>query len=187
MKNGLSAAACLTGGEPGPKDRTGCRARVSLRVSCCRVLGTATAGKYAVWPEANAGKIHVGKTAFACPNRFARFARSLQSASREPCRMLRRPVSVVGAERPSRLCVLINPILPRAIHRDQAGEILENLALAARNNRELYPGRTPLNLSARLRAEWDRDALVNEPAHADIHCHAQRQERKQHRRPTVTH
>lgn len=87
------------------------------------------AGKYSIWPEANAGKTHVGRTAFAFFDRFARFARSLQSASREPCRMFRRPVSVVGAERPSRLCVLINPILPRAIHRDQAGENLEILLL----------------------------------------------------------
>jgi hypothetical protein len=52
-------------------------------------------------------------------------------------------------ERPFRLCVLINPILPGAIHRDHAGENLENLALAARNNAKLFPGRTPLNLSSR--------------------------------------
>jgi hypothetical protein len=125
LKSGLCAAACLTGGEPGQKDRTGC----CLRVSCCRVLRAAMAGKCAVWPEADAGKTPVGRTAFAFFDRFARFARSLQSASREPCRMFRRPVSVVGAERPSRLCVLINPILPRAIHRDQAGENLEILLL----------------------------------------------------------
>jgi hypothetical protein len=30
-------------------------------------------------------------------------------------------------------------------------------------------------------------ASVNEPAHADVHCHTQRQEREQHRRSTVTH
>jgi hypothetical protein len=34
----------------------------------------------------------------------------------------------------SRLCVLINPILPCAIHRDHAGEMPENTSLAARNN-----------------------------------------------------
>jgi hypothetical protein len=63
--------------------------------------------------------------------------------------MPRRPASVVGAERPSRLCVLIIPILPGAIHRDQAGEILYNLALAARNNAKLFRGRTLRKLSSR--------------------------------------
>src|SRR5580692_10048119 len=104
LKRGLCAAACLTGGEPGQKHRTDCW----LRISCCRVLGVASTGKYVVWPEADAVKTQVRRTAFTCPNRIARFARSLPCASREPCRVLWRPVSVVGAERPSRLCVLIN-------------------------------------------------------------------------------
>src|SRR5208283_2589622 len=110
------------GGEPGQKDRTGCW----LRISCCRVLRAAMAGKYAVWPEADAGKTHAGGTALACLDRSLR---SSPKATREPWRLLLRPVSVVGAERPSRLCVLINPILPGAIHRDQAGEILKKILL----------------------------------------------------------
>jgi hypothetical protein len=32
-----------------------------------------------------------------------------------------------GHLRPSRLCVLMNPILPGAIHQDLAGEILKQL------------------------------------------------------------
>jgi hypothetical protein len=79
------------------------------------------------------------------------------------------------------------PILPRAIHQDQAGEILENLAPAARNNVKSLPGRAPQIHSRDSEPNGSEDALVHEPAHADIHCHAQRQERKQHRRPTVTH
>jgi hypothetical protein len=38
------------------------------------------------------------------------------------------------------------PILPGAIHRDQAGLILQNLAFAARNNPKLFPSRTLRNL-----------------------------------------
>ena len=79
---------------------------------------------------------------------------------------------------------------PNPAARDPSGpsrRILENLALAARNNPKLFPGRTLLNLSSRLPSEWDRDASVHEPAHPDIHCHTERQERKQHRRSTVTH
>ena len=38
------------------------------------------------------------------------------------------------------------PILPDAIHRDQAGVILQNLAFAARNNPKLFPSRTLRNL-----------------------------------------
>jgi hypothetical protein len=169
------------GGEPGHKNRTGCWLWVSLRVSCRRVLEAAMAN---VGPEAFAGMFHVGGTAFAI---FARFARSLPGASREPCRRLRRPVSVVGAERPSRLCVLIIPILPGAIHRDHAGEILQNLALTAGSYPKLPSTAHHSIFSLRLSAELDRDASVHEPAHADIHCNAQRQERKQHRRSTVTH
>jgi hypothetical protein len=55
--------------------------------------------------------------------RFGAPSRSLQLASR----------------RFSRLCVLINPVLPEAIHRDHAGEMLENPTLVARNNLEIAP------------------------------------------------
>jgi len=69
--------------------------------------------------------------------------------------MLQRPVSVVEAERPSRLCVLIIPILPGAIHRDHAGEILTDLALTAESNPELRPTAHHLIFSLRLSAELD--------------------------------
>jgi hypothetical protein len=39
-------------------------------------------------------------------------------------------MSVAVEFRLSRLCVLMNPILPGAIHPDLAGEMLENTALA---------------------------------------------------------
>ncbi len=41
----------------------------------------------------------------------------------------RRSLQLATRERSSRLCVLINPILPGAIHRDHAGEILEKSLL----------------------------------------------------------
>ena len=44
-----------------------------------------------------------------------------------------RQVKVAGEFRLSRLCVLMNPILPGAIHPDLAGEMPENNALAAQD------------------------------------------------------
>jgi len=79
------------------------------------------------------------------------------------------------------------PILPGAILRDHAGEILENRTLAALQRPQivLWPRKRP-NL-VRTSSKNSGETSVDEPAHADIHCHAQRQERKQHRRSTVAH
>jgi hypothetical protein len=53
-----------------------------------------------------------------------------------------RKFSVAGVGRFSRLCVLMNPILPGAIHPDLAGEILENASLAARTVPRRHKRRT---------------------------------------------
>jgi hypothetical protein len=42
----------------------------------------------------------------------------------------------------SRLCVLMNPILPGAIHPDLAGDILENTSLVARTVPRQHKRRT---------------------------------------------
>jgi hypothetical protein len=63
-------------------------------------------------------------------------ARSLEGANCEPGCDTPRPNPVAGVARSSRLCVLINPILPGAVHRDLAGESLELSFLAARTNPE---------------------------------------------------
>ena len=87
-----------------------------------------------------------------------------------------RLVQLVRRQRFSRLCVLMNPNpAGHAVHRDLAGEMLEN-----RNScgPDCSGGTQEVNLRVRS---------VDEPAHADIHRRAQRQERKQHRRSAVTH
>jgi hypothetical protein len=88
-----------------------------------------------------------------------------------------RPVQLVRCQRLSRLCVLMNPCpAGRAIHSDLAGKkSSKNPALV---DRTLSGGTQEVKLQIRS---------VDEPAHADIHHHAQRQERKQHRRSAVTH
>jgi len=102
--------------------------------------------------------------------------RLVQLVRRQRYRGPRRQVSVAGVERFSRLCVLMNPNpAGRAVHQDLAGEMLEN-----RNScgPDFSGGTQEVNLRVRS---------VDEPAHADIHRRAQRQERKQHRRSAVTH
>ena len=74
-------------------------------------------------------------------------ARSLQGAGHEPIRRLWRPVAVAGAERLSRLSVLINSILPGAIHRDLSGEMFQNLSLAAGCDAKPLPGRVQQSLA----------------------------------------
>ena len=173
MKGGLCAAARLTGGEPRHKNRT-C---FWLRRSCRRVFRAVMA----VRSETNAGKLQRASAG------SDRFARSLQCASREPYRRLRRPVAVVGAERPSRLCVLINSILPGAFPRDQAGEILEKSCFCSPQRSRTVPGPHKQPNPFADGVSTLVDASVHEAAHTDVHCHAQRQERKQHRRSAITH
>jgi hypothetical protein len=126
----------------------------------------------AVRPAANAKLPRAGKQRNLSPELAAR---SMQCASRKWS---------------SRLCVLINPILPCAFHWDHAGEMLETTSLAARNNLQRTSGSSISGLTKSQTfgtTPQSNDASVNEPSHADIHRHAQRQERKQHRRSTVTH
>jgi len=78
------------------------------------------------------------------------------------------------------------PILPGAIHRDHAGEMFEFHSCRPRRSPDRFQAAQEPNLLLHL-AQTDRDASVHEPAHADIHRYAQRQERKQHRGSTVTH
>jgi len=80
----------------------------------------------------------------------------------------------VRRERLSRLCVLMNPNLPGAIHQDLAGYIIDLATLAGRT----VPGDARAKPAFRRSILPDRNALVDEPAHADIHCHTQRQERE---------
>jgi hypothetical protein len=85
-------------------------------------------------------------------------------------------VQLVRRQRFSRLCVLMNPYpAGRAVHPDLAGEIPEKMFSCGPE----YSGGTQ-EVKLQIRS-------VDEPAHADIHRHAQRQERKQHRRSAVTH
>ena len=67
-----------------------------------------------------------------------------------------------------------------------AGEILE-FSLAAGTDPWPFPASARAKPFGRSSDRIDRKASIDEPAHADIHRHAQRQEREQHRRPTVTH
>ena len=121
------------------------------------------------------------------------FRRPSPRKSREPRRVTMRQIVVARWVRASRLCVLIGPILPGAIPWDPAGEILQipNSCGAERIGSALFATRAQscLGQNPDLRASVRRDmsSSINEPAHADVHCHTQRQEREQHRRSTVTH
>ncbi len=46
----------------------------------------------------------------------------------------------------SRLCVLINPILPSAIHRDHAGEMLENTSCGLKQSLDRFSAYQESNL-----------------------------------------
>ena len=97
----------------------------------------------------------------------------------------------------SRLCVLMNPILPgsRSIRTWPAKCLKLELSRAGqfRGTQEVnlsnavwakgHPSDENLSLGPRFAPR----PSVYEAAHADIHRHAQRQERKQHRRSAVTH
>jgi hypothetical protein len=80
---------------------------------------------------------------------------------------------------------------PNPAERDPMGpcrrSAFENSSLAARNNRMIVIECPKSQTFGRSLDQKDRESSVNEPAHADIHRHAERQERKQHRRSTVTH
>jgi len=71
--------------------------------------------------------------------------------------------------RPFRLCVLMNLILPGAVPWDLAGEILKKCSLASRIFRPAQELSLAITAS---RSFAERNASVNEPAHADIHCDA---------------
>ena len=122
-KNGLCMAAYPKGGEPWHKDR-------NMLLEC----GDPVAECFGwPWPfDRRRTREYPGSR---LPPAICPICAIRACATREPCHMPRATeFNRCERERPSRLCVLINPILPGAIHRDHAGEILENLALAARNN-----------------------------------------------------
>jgi hypothetical protein len=75
----------------------------------------------AVRPAAIAGRFRAGEPGNLFPELPTR---SLQCASRKWF---------------SRLCVLMNPILPGAIHRDHAGEMFENTSLAVPRDPPITP------------------------------------------------
>jgi hypothetical protein len=83
----------------------------------------------------------------------------------------------IRRQRFSRLCVLMNPILPglRSIRTWPAKCFNQNLLRTG-----LFRGAQEVNLRVLVRANRPETCSVDEPAHADIHRRAERQERKQH-------
>ncbi len=104
------------------------------------------------------------------------------AASRSTARF----VQLMHCKRYARLCVLMNPILPGCGPSGPCRrKCFKTFLLQAHCALWLSP-RGEL-VGCRPKVFPCRDASVHEPAHADIHRHAQRQERKQHRRSAVTH
>jgi hypothetical protein len=101
-------------------------------------------------------------------------------------------IFIARVTRSSLLCVLIIQFLPGAIHRNHAGEMLQILSPASPCNPRSLRDRQEINLASTMPGTQEPELVcpgvsVDEPAHVDIHCDAQRQEREQHRRPAVTH
>ena len=90
---------------------------------------------------------------------------ALKKRSLKAPRSPRRPCNLLSAcGLPVSACSL-TLVLPGAIHPDLAGEMLELNALVVRT----LPGCTRGELEIRRPGSHARYALVNEPAHADIH------------------
>jgi len=116
---------------------------------------------------------------------------SAQAVSLKLRQFLSAPIQqspVVGVEWLSRLCVLMNPILPgsRSI-RTWPAKCL-NLRLL---QRVIPDAVQEVNLCIRVPGKrflrFGQGTSVYKPAHADVHRHTQRQECEQHRRSAVTH
>jgi hypothetical protein len=80
-----------------------------------------------------------------------------------------RSVQLLRCQRFSRLCVLMNPILPglRSIRTKPAKCLKLNLLWTG-----LFRGTQEVNLRVLVRAIWSGVRSVDEPAHADIHRRA---------------
>lgn len=113
----------VTGGETRGISRRASRTSSKVRRSVCRefVANVAEVLGRAVRPLARAWSCRVSGAEKTSSR--AR-ARSMQRSERQWRRSPSRPIFVAGVGRLSRLCVLMNPILPGAIPRDLAGEIL---------------------------------------------------------------
>ena len=182
--------AAPKGGEPRRLSRQSCPANdtnCTLRQSHCREFVANHTGAPSdknlslKWNQAGKPGGAVPPLAFASSCVIGPGTITIMDPARSPpigilCRLgTSPPVQLVRCQRFSRLCVLMNPILPgeRSIWTEPA--------------KCLKPYSCGPDSSGGTQ-EVNRDfRSVNEPAHTHIHRRAQRQERKQHRRPSVTH
>jgi hypothetical protein len=194
---GANVAHHFDGGEPRRRETptrfTACR----LLKSVCREIVAALTGRFGGAFRRSASRVGLcaGKQGNLTSNLLAPVSllRSL-----EPSHATMRRIFVAWVARFSHLCVLIiQSCRPRSIRTMPAkhfnsfssvavqswigGAIpgslhaLEEVKLASTSHRTQRSGLAGLSAS------------VDESAHSDVHCHAQRQKREQHRRSTVTH
>jgi hypothetical protein len=199
---GANVAHHSDGGEPKRGETPTRFAACRLLESVCRELVAALTGRSSGAFRRSAFRVGLcGKQGKLTSNLLARI--SLRK-SLEPSHATMRRIFIAGVARSFLLCVLIiQSCRARSIGTMPAKHFNSVSSVAVRSrigsailDRQRCPGSLRAPKEVKLASTPPRtqrsglaglSASVDESAHPDVHCHAQRQKREQHRRSTVTH